>query len=323
MDKEFKQYILEATGSTEMFEIEKIQDLWSGYGTIKRYGLKGSGAETVIVKHVCPPNEHNHPRGWNSNISHRRKLKSYRVETSWYRDWSKKCSKSCRVPLVFGLQSDKDEFFIALEDLDAAGFPGRLRTVELKQMQACLKWLAHFHASFLGQSPRDLWEIGTYWHYATRPDELKVLKDKELKSAAKAIDKVLNECRYKTIVHGDAKLANFCFSDDNKSVAAVDFQYVGGGCGMKDVAYFIGSCLHEEDCETLEAPLLDYYFQVLGAVVATKYKDLDVRDIEKEWRRLYYFAWADFHRFIKGWSPGHWKINSYSERITRQVLESL
>ena len=34
------------------------------------------------------------------------------------------------------------------------------------------------------------------------------------------------------------------------------------------------------------------------------------------------FAWADFHRFLKGWSPSHWKINDYSERITRGVIES-
>jgi Ser/Thr protein kinase RdoA (MazF antagonist) len=59
---------------------------------------------------------------------------------------------------------------------------------------------------------------------------------------AAVIDQVLNNCSYQTIVHGDAKLANFCFSKEG-AVSAVDFQYVGGGCGMKDVAYFLGSCL--------------------------------------------------------------------------------
>ncbi len=45
--------------------------------------------------------------------------------------------------------------------------------------------------------------------------------------------------------------------------------------------------------------------------------------LEREWRTLYAFAWADFHRFLKGWKPDHWKINSYSERITKTVINTL
>ncbi len=41
------------------------------------------------------------------------------------------------------------------------------------------------------------------------------------------------------------------------------------------------------------------------------------------WRRLYPLAWTDFHRFVKGWSPGHWKIHGYSERLAREVLAQL
>ena len=40
-------------------------------------------------------------------------------------------------------------------------------------------------------------------------------------------------------------------------------------------------------------------------------------------RSVYRVAWADFHRFLKGWSPGHWKINSYSERVTKEVISQL
>ncbi len=86
------------------------------------------------------------------------------------------------------------------------------------------------------------------------------MEDVELKQAAIRIDQILRASPYQTFVHGDAKLANFCFSSDGLQVAAVDFQYVGGGCGIKDVAYFISSCLHEEDCERYEDELLAWYF---------------------------------------------------------------
>jgi thiamine kinase-like enzyme len=177
--------------------------------------------------------------------------------------------------------------------------------------------LAKFHASYLGKTPDGLWEVGTYWHLETRPHELEVLADYKLKKAAALIDDKLNNCKYKTFVHGDAKLANFCFSPDGQ-VAGVDFQYVGGGCGMKDVAYFIGSCLNESDCERLESQILDTYFEYLQDALTERNDAL-----EREWRALYRVAWADFHRFLKGWSPGHWKINSYSERITAAVIEAI
>lgn len=127
----------------------------------------------------------------------------------------------------------------------------------------------------------------------------------------------MNSCTYKTFVHGDAKLANFCFGDDGQ-VAAVDFQYVGGGCGMKDVAYFIGSVLNERESERLENQILDTYFDILQNELDDKNEEL-----ETEWRSMYRVAWADFHRFLEGWSPGHWKINSYSERVTKEVINNL
>jgi len=150
---------------------------------------------------------------------------------------------------------------------------------------------------------------------------LEVLEDIDLKRAANKIDDKLNNSVFQTFVHGDAKLANFCFSNDGEKVAAVDFQYVGGGCGMKDVAYFIGSCLHEEDSEQLEKPILHFYFSALKSAVKKQKKTIDMVALETDWRAMYPVAWADFHRFLKGWSPGHWKINSYCERITREVIE--
>jgi hypothetical protein len=323
MNQDYQDIVRQATGAQAIFHIEDIQTLWSGYGKIMRYGLKGADIEQLIIKHVKLPDQSHHPRGWNTDRSHQRKIKSYQVESAWYRDWSQQCDDHCRVPACFALQSDADEFLIALEDLDASGYPVRKHTVTLSEMQVCLNWLANFHATFMDQTPTGLWETGTYWHLATRPDELDALDDVQLKNAAVEIDQRLRDARYQTFVHGDAKLANFCFAEAGHQVAAVDFQYVGGGCGMKDVAYFIGSCLHEADCERYESLLLNEYFSALGDALRMRNSGNNVEAVEQEWRALYPLAWADFHRFIKGWSPGHWKIHGYSEKIVRQVLRTL
>lgn len=319
----FKQTICQVTGATELFKIEKIQSLWSGYGDIVRYGLRGSDSKTIIVKHVQLPDQAHHPRGWNTDISHQRKLKSYKVEMAWYSQFGQFCDDGCRIPHCLAVESAENEMLMVLEDLDDSGFPVRKNTVSMGEMKVCLSWLANFHATFMNRKAHDLWDTGTYWHLDTRPDELEALDDIELKKAAVKIDQKLKESPYQTIVHGDAKLANFCFSGNGKQVAAVDFQYVGAGCGMKDVAYFIGSCLYENDCEIYETELLDFYFYALKQSIISKKITVDAEQVELDWRALYPVAWTDFHRFIKGWSPGHWKIHGYSERVAQQVITQL
>ena len=329
MQSDFFNCVLEATGATDMELIEEIQELWSGYGAILRYGLTGSSISTVVVKHVSLMDGGDHPRGWNTDLGHQRKLRSYQVETEWYTNWAQHCSDECRVPHCLAVEQHGSETVIVLEDLDSAGFPDRRGEVGEKEITACLSWLAWFHATWLGAEPNEsdgakgLWPQGTYWHLETRPDELEALADPALKHAAGRIDESLRECRYRTLVHGDDKLANFCFSRDGDKVAAVDFQYVGGGCGMKDVAYFIGSCLGEEDCERLESWLLNTYFTALKRALIVSKPEIDFQAVEAEWRKLYPYAWADFHRFLKGWSPGHWKLNTYSEKIVRDVVRQL
>ena len=210
-----------------------------------------------------------------------------------------------------------------MEDLDASGYPGRRNSVSRAELHSCVGWLAAFHADCMGMGTAGLWKIGTYWHLDTRPEELEALDEPILKGAASAIDAKLRASTFQTLVHGDAKLANFCFSVDGAGVAAVDFQYVGGGCGMKDLAYFVGSCFRDEEAEHQEEEILDFYFQQLNRYMERAQGRACVEDLEADWRPLYRVAWADFHRFMKGWSPGHWKLSDYSERVTREVIASL
>ncbi len=315
MNQHFKSIILQSTEASSMVEQEVIQSLWSGYGKIVRVSLENTSVASVVVKHVQLPTHKNHPRGWNTDVGHQRKVKSYKVESKWYDKYS--AQSSARLPQCLALEQHEDEVLMVLEDLDEAGYHLRKGSLTWEEISFCLEWLAVFHASYLDKEPDGLWQVGTYWHLDTRPQELEVLDDARLREAAPLIDKKLNECAHKTFVHGDAKLANFCFGEDGQ-VAAVDFQYVGGGCGMKDVAYFIGSCLQEKDCERLEAQILDTYFDHLHSALKERHEALEL-----EWRALYRVAWADFHRFLKGWSPSHWKINSYSERVTSEVIMNL
>ncbi len=323
MDSHVRRIILNATSADNLFEGGSIQSLWSGYGSIDRYGLIGSELNTVVVKHVRLPDQSRHPRGWNTDRSHQRKLHSYQVETAWYEHWAARCDDHCRIPHCLALEHHDDEVLMVLEDLDGSGYPARKGSVTEAEMIRCLSWLAHFHATFMDEKPEGLWDIGTYWHLDTRPDELATMEEGELKQAAEVLDQTLNEAPFQTFVHGDAKLANFCFSPDGTQVAAVDFQYVGGGCGMKDVAYFIGSCLNEHECEHREESLLNAYFAVLKQALALHHPRIDAAAVEAVWRPLYSVAWTDFYRFLKGWSPGHWKIHSYSERLAHEVVSQL
>lgn len=323
MNDSLQHLILSATGATGFHTLETIQRLWSGYGSLDRYGLQGSQWESVIVKHVRLPERSQHPRGWNTDISHQRKLRSYQIETAWYQHWAEQCDAACRVPQALALAQQDHGFVMVLEDLNSSGFAARVDHASWRELSACLKWLAHFHAKFMHCSPDQLWPVGSYWHLDTRPDEWAAMEAGPLKQAAANLDQQLNDAPFQTFVHGDAKLANFCFSQDGTQVAAVDFQYVGGGCGMKDVAYFMSSCLDKEACERHEAELLDLYFSELRDALSVTQPSIDAASVEAVWRPLYPVAWTDFYRFLKGWSPGHWKIHRYSERLASEVIGAL
>ncbi len=307
---------------------ERIQSLWSGYGAILRVELGGFAQPTVVVKSVEPPSSRKHPRGWSSDVGHERKLKSYQVEHHWYEHYARRCGAGCPVPRPFYLKVREGRWLFVLEDLDAAGFSERRHSLSRAEMGACLNWLATFHATFLGEPPQGLWQPGTYWHLATRQEEWKVIGDKRLKDSAAALDERLSAADFQTLVHGDAKVANFCFrqrgaDEQQAGVAAVDFQYVGGGVGVKDVAYFLSSCLDEGECEQQAEHWLDVYFAHLRVALAALKPDVNSIAVEAEWRALYPLAWADFLRFLQGWAPGHYKVHGYSLRMTELALERL
>ncbi len=314
----WKSLAVNQTLAQDALKLETIQSLWSGYGEIFRLQLIPESLGSLIVKQVTPPTSEHHPRGWNTDRSQLRKLRSYEVESYWYTQWSQHCNDQCRVAKHIGSATENCHSVILLEDLDASGYFQRHSQLLPTQAKTCLNWLAHFHAQFMHSTANGLWPIGSYWHLDTRPDEYAAMKPGKIKTHAHKIDQLLNNCEYQTIVHGDAKVANFCFNKNSTKAAAVDFQYVGGGCGMKDVAYFFGSCFNEHECEQYVPALLDYYFDTLSDALTDR--DINTLTLEEEWRKMFAPAWTDFHRFLLGWMPGHAKIHSYTESLALETL---
>jgi hypothetical protein len=308
--------IAELTGAREARRGERLQSLWSGYGEILRVHLVDGPVASVVVKAVVPPSTRRHPRGWTSDLSHARKLRSYAVEATWYARYADR--SHARTAHAYAAEPLEGGWRFILEDLDAAGFPERRSRLSEADVEGCLAWLAALHASFLGTGPQGLWPEGTYWHLDTRPDELAAMAPGPLREAAEALDRRLSTCRYRTLVHGDAKVANFCFGP--AGVAAVDFQYAGGGCGMRDVAYFL-SCLDTARLQRAGDRYLDAYFQHLGRELAGS--PHDAAAVEDEWRALFPVAYADFERFLAGWAPQHRKRDVYARAMTERALRLL
>ncbi|MDP2574523.1 phosphotransferase [Vibrio penaeicida] len=314
-----------------------IQKLWGDFGRLERWFLSPNGnsddvgqsenAKSVIAKWIELPETLAHPKGWNTERSTDRKLKSYIVEANWYLKFSTQQDPRCLMPIGLEVNPTPTQYVIVMSDLRDYGLTEVVKQSDIRHWKLCLKWLANFHAKYLSVSHLNsgqdeaLWAQGTYWHLDTRPDEFQAMATSEFKTHAKAFDSALKSAPFPTLVHGDAKLANFCFSANMDSVGAVDFQYVGEGCAMKDVMLFISSCVPIEEAQNAEKLLLDYYFSQFEEAMSFYRPEQNAKLIIESWEPFYYVAWADFLRFLYGWSPEHWKINEYSLSCATKGLE--
>ncbi|MDG1122334.1 MAG: aminoglycoside phosphotransferase family protein [Glaciecola sp.] len=343
MNNQFVNDILFRHFTTQaIHKTHTIQRLWSGYGEIAKYQV---GKQSLIVKHIDLgyANKHNiqHPRGWHSDFGHKRKLSSYRNEMRFYQQLAPLTSSECRVPKLYVSQDESQQLVLVMEDLDAQGFPLRYEdapiltnieetSITLAKLSpvaaSVIKWLANFHAQFMqapSSKPIDIsgqWPQGSYWHLATRPDEYAKMPDSPLKKAANNLDQQLRSASFQTLIHGDAKIANFCFSKKNGEIAAVDFQYCGQGVGIVDVVYFLGSAFSSPVLTKFAPLMLENYFAHIRHSLNDRFEQVQLMRLEQEWRALYPVAWADFERFLSGWSPNHYKLHTYSRTQTTLAI---
>lgn len=311
-------WIAHELGASEVHSAGSLQPLWAGYGDLFRIHVIGGPVSSAVVKWARPPRQLN-------DTSARRKRQSFDVESTFYRTVAPQCGSVCRVPRLLAARGGEQagEWVLVLEDLDAAGYTRRIDEPTGAALEAALRWLANFHARFLGEYVDGLWPVGTYWHLDTRLEELPAIEDSSLRHLAPRIAERLAGGAFATLVHGDAKDANFCFTPDGAEVAALDFQYVGRGCPMSDLAYLLYGRSDEPD-DGLDHARLDAYFSHLHDALARRHDadEIDVRAVESEWRRLYPVARLDFCRFLAGWRPAMWRHDRSGQYFVRLMAAS-
>ncbi|KAL4457903.1 hypothetical protein ABPG75_012768 [Micractinium tetrahymenae] len=336
--------------------------LWAGYGTITEVETDDEEAQTLIVKEVHPP--------VSSGISHERKLRSYQVEAAFYERVAPRlpADAGCHVPRCLGVHStlhsvdgssggsggDSGKMQLVMSDLRRE-FPRSCGSLDEAHTKAALSWLAAFHAACWGADAAalGLWEEGCYWHLQTRLEELEDIgrEWRALQAAAHELDRRLQETPWRTLCHGDFKSANLQFSDSRSApvCAAVDFQYCGGGSGLKDVAYLLASAASPRLLQGGgEEALLRFYHAELihglralaasgsgggsdhasscasdggpvgcPAKAAQAVEGYTFEALQADWR----LAVCDYVRFMAGW--GFWGNTSWASARARECLAEL
>lgn len=311
-------WIAHELGASAVRSAGSLQPLWAGYGELFRIDIVDGPVSSAVVKWARPPRQLN-------DASARRKRQSFDVESTFYRTVAPRCPSSCRVPQLLAARGGEDagEWVLVLEDLDAAGYTRRIDEPSGLSLDAVVRWLANFHAMFLGEQVNGLWPVGTYWHLDTRLEELAAIEDTSLRNLAPRIAERLAGGRFRALVHGDAKDANFCFTADATDVAALDFQYVGHGCPMSDLAYLLYG-RSDEPADGIDHARLDLYFSHLRKAITRRHDadEIGVYGLEAEWRRLYPVARLDFCRFLAGWRPAMWRHDRGGQYYVRLMAAS-
>ena len=330
-------------------KVEPIQELWDGFGLVSRVHCKSpSGAvRTAISKHISPPPLKGAP-GSSAYVGTMRKLDSFCRELNTYRlhplFQTGRDADEYRVPLLLGFQTNLPppytdgaqltDMVIWLEDMCASGHTvlSKRRSMGSIEVRRCLDWLAWFHASSAHEPPSTSpVDRGSYWFLATRPHEFEWLKQRSRPKSAEAFlcdsaasfAAALDNALFKCTMHGDPKPPNFLIRKGGESVAAVDFQYAGQGCGPQDVAYL----LHYE-WDSTEGDAYSHFWRYYFDALATNLEgrsDLSTSQrtsIVKCWRELVPVAIADFARFYCGWSQSTLK-EAFGGCAELPVIESM
>ncbi|SAM84256.1 uncharacterized protein UBRO_20127 [Ustilago bromivora] len=181
-----------------------------------------------------------------------------------------------------------------------------------------------------GWKGKGLWQQGGYSYLSTRLSELEFISPIDspwgrlgLHSASTipvAIDWCLRNPPNRThlsLVHGDVKTANMAFSHDAAKLAMYDFQYVGVGLGVQDLAKFLTTSIPARllTSREQEEELLRTYHDFLCNSLPEG-AEYEWEDLMRDWE-LALVAWLTF---LAGWIRGFWGNVEWLTQRVEQLL---
>lgn len=189
---------------------------------------------------------------------------------------------------------------------------------------------------------RSIWLNGGYTYLATRRTEYAALasdsssewstafcsSDNSLSVAEKAARFLTPQGRsYETFIHGDVKSENLFSTESGDSVAFFDFQYIGFGLGVSDIAKLFtcsvplamltgnGNPVSEElTMQPGELSLLTEYHRILVHADTGPGSHYEFTELKRHWET----ALVDWCRFQASW--GFWGNTAWLQGRVRSIL---
>ena len=228
---------------------------------------------------------------------------AYRREISFYRELANRTGIAIP-PVIFAeFDSATEKFILIMGDL-APAVPGdQTKGVTLAQAGLALDEAAKLHASHWGNlTIADLpWLMGTAGAFQLNQammvqlwarfldrfgDKIGVSSMEVGETIVDTFDKYMFGYQGpRCLIHNDFRPDNMAFAgpDGGRPITVFDWQTVGVGCGMNDVAYFMGGALSAEMRKLHEPTLVKRYHEALTQSGVLNYS-LDQ-------------AWHDYRRY--------------------------
>ena len=306
-------------GTGQMCDSFRLTLQWNGH----------DGPASIIAK--CPSQD--------EASRHIAKLvRNYELEVSWYRDLSAETPVNC--PHCYHAEIDENgvDFALLLDDRAPASQGDQLSGADLQSCKAAISEMANLHAAHWNSESLQQYEWLAYGaankelvrnmlpalyggfseRYADRLDQDILQMGTQLVAN---IDAYLDwKGTAQAIVHGDFRLDNLLFSA-NGNVCVVDWQTVGIGCPLADLAYFIGTSIADPQIrKAREKELFAHYLdRIAGTGVeinAERYWD-DYRLYSFSGFIMAIFASMNVERTLRGDEM----FAVMAERPARQALE--
>ncbi|MEQ8839864.1 MAG: phosphotransferase [Acidimicrobiales bacterium] len=255
----------EAVGTGQMAHNERYRFTFAGD--------QGDAPGSVVVKFPSPAEESRAAGG----------AGGYRNEVRFYTDLAADLSIVVPHCLYGAVTDDSTSFTLVLEDLAPAKQGDQITGATDEQIMLAVENLAGLHAPRWGDPT--LTDID--WLQASGGDAVAFVElvtpmfieryRDRLSDRARTVYEaygarsaawIEREPTTHTLVHGDYRLDNLMFATafGGAAVSAVDWQTLGLGCGLRDVAYLLGNSAPPEDRRRHEPEALERYRTAMAAL---------------------------------------------------------